>query len=174
MSIIVLYWGSLFDHEYETFDEIVNYENIMSLNCYKNDLTELPKLPDRLKYLYCPRNELIKLPDHLPDSLKELDCSRNNIKELPNHLPDSLKKINCARNNIKELPDHLPDSLKELNCYINLLVQLPELPNKLKRLYCNRNPNLTYTNTWLKNNPKFAETIMNCAKLEEPLVKAVR
>jgi Leucine-rich repeat (LRR) protein len=40
------------------------------------ELTELPKLPDNLKYLTCSNNKLSSLPK-LPTNLEFLNCSSN-------------------------------------------------------------------------------------------------
>ena len=47
-------------------------------NCNNNQLTELPKLPDSLRYFDCNNNKLTSLPK-LPDLLISLLCYNNNL-----------------------------------------------------------------------------------------------
>jgi Leucine-rich repeat (LRR) protein len=97
--------------EFKSFDEIYNYNNISFLDCSNNQLTKLPKLPDKLIYLFCEYNQLTSLPE-LPNSLQYLWCSNNQLISLPK-LPDSLKTISCEYNQLIEFPN-LPKNLENL------------------------------------------------------------
>ena len=125
---------------YDSFKKIIcldNYNNnIISISCYDNQLTELPTLPDSLKYLNCNNNQLTELPT-LPDSLTQLYCYKNQLTNLPT-LPDSLKELYCSNNQLTELPS-LPDSLIKLCCWNNKLTELPTLPDNLKKILCSDN-----------------------------------
>jgi len=81
------------DIKYNSFEEIFskinNYDEIVYIDCYNNQLTSLPKLPNSLQELYCDNNKLTSLPKLL-NSLQELDCSNNQLTELP-ELPKSLQ-----------------------------------------------------------------------------------
>ena len=61
----------------DSLDVSQNY-NLVGLHCSNNNLTELPILPDSLKYLDCSCNELTEL-SKIPESLEYLDCSFNNL-----------------------------------------------------------------------------------------------
>ncbi len=122
---------------------------------YNNNLTSLPRLPIKLKFLYCYYNNLTSLPD-LPNTLKELVCSINSIGPgLPN-LPNSLTSLDCANNLLTQLPT-LPNFLETLICPNNQITSLPLLPNLLTDFNCSNNlitcfppfpaslPDVTYT-----------------------------
>ncbi len=64
--------------EYNSFENIRDYDNVVYINCHNNKLTSLPKLPDSLQSLNCYINQLISLPE-LPNSLKQLYCWINNF-----------------------------------------------------------------------------------------------
>jgi len=49
------------------------YSSLVDLYCYNNFLTELPPLPDNLKYFACHFNTITQLPP-LPPSLKKIWC----------------------------------------------------------------------------------------------------
>ena len=100
-----------------------NYKKLKEFSCNKLGLTELPELPDSLKYLECINNKLIKLPN-LPNSLTHLYCSHNNLSEL-HDLPNSLTHLHCNNNNLSELPD-LPKSLIEFEYSYNNFIKLPD------------------------------------------------
>jgi len=106
------------------------------LECSSNKLTELPKLPDNLRYLGCSNNALKVLPS-LPSGLVWLYCSNTQIEKLPN-LPETLTQLYCSKNNIAYLPT-LPDSLYELDVTSNALTRLPTLPPLISYLRCGNN-----------------------------------
>jgi len=100
--------------------------NLKSLSCSDNLITELPKLPKSLSNLSCYGNKLIRLPELKElNNLKELNCSFNNLNEIP-ELPESLEKLECIGNNLpyKDLngywiwfheyyPIHYPDKYND-------------------------------------------------------------
>ena len=127
MTIGVLYKPNLFTiifgnnrYEYNNFDEIPNYDNIIYLDCSYNKLTELPELPKSLKKLRCKYNKLTSLPK-LPNSLKLLSCENNQLTSLP-ELPNSLIKLVCWNNQLTSLPE-LPNSLQHLSCDNNKFIK---------------------------------------------------
>ena len=75
---------------YNSFDEIVNYDKIIELYCSNNGLTVLSNivsLMTNLKSLICSNNKLTELPDficHLTN-LKYIYCYYNKLTELPNN-----------------------------------------------------------------------------------------
>lgn len=139
--------------------DISRFTGLEKLFCYKNLITELPKLPKNLKELNCYGNKLTKIPE-LPKNLKELtcygnkltkieinelhdlitlDCRYNKLKKLPNlNLHKRLLYLFCSENKLKKLPE-LPDSLQLLRCENNKLHTLPYLPNNIEQLYCDSN-----------------------------------
>jgi Leucine-rich repeat (LRR) protein len=85
-------------YEYNISDDIPNYNNIDYIDFRHNKLTELPKLPKHLRYLYCSNNQLTILPE-LPYTIQEINCSNNQLTLLP-ELPNSLKFIYSKNNNL--------------------------------------------------------------------------
>jgi Leucine-rich repeat (LRR) protein len=59
-------------------DDIHKYTNLIKLDCYGNNLTNLDNLPINLQELYCCKCNLTNL-DNLPHNLKILNCSLNKI-----------------------------------------------------------------------------------------------
>ena len=84
------------------------------LNCFNNELKELPELSNSLTYLDCSHNKLYNLPT-IPNSLKLLDCEYNKLSNIPT-LPKSLKALNCHNN---KLPYKNIDSYKN---YQNIIL----------------------------------------------------
>jgi len=136
--IIIRFIGNV-EHDYESFNEILNLDNynkIIGLDCSNNNLTNLPELPESLTHLYCYNNNLTSLPK-LPKSLIKLWCFNNNSTSLP-ELPKSLTHLFCVNNNLKRLPE-LPESLRFLHCYNNNLpIQLNKLPQETMKEYIKR------------------------------------
>jgi len=112
------------------------FDRLKELDCYDNNLTYLPSLPNTLIKLECNANNLISLPV-LPASLRELDCAENQLTSLPS-LPLSLASLDCDRNSLTSLPV-LPSSLIGLTCRENQLTVLPDLPGLLRNLWCLNN-----------------------------------
>ena len=106
------------------------------LNCSRNQIIQLYKMPSFLISLDCSFNNLRHL-DNLPRTLLELNCSFNQISELDN-LPNSLIKLTCLQNNIISL-DKLPKNMRELNCSHNQIRELCKLPGSLRELNCSHN-----------------------------------
>jgi len=130
--------------EYNNFDKIkrlTNYNDIVYINCYDNQLTGLPSvLPASLQVLNCIHNQLTELPSNLPASLQELYCNNNQLTGLPSVLPASLQIFDCSCNYLTELPSNLPVSLQKLYCENNHLTKLPsDLPASLQELNCGSN-----------------------------------
>ena len=110
--------------------------NLTHLSCSGNQLTELPPLNDNLTILECYHNQLTELPP-LNNTLKVLDCSFNKLTELP-PLNNKLERLYCYHNQLTELP-HLNNNLTHLYCHHNQLTELPPLNNNLTQLYCHHN-----------------------------------
>lgn len=93
--------------------EHLDLTGVTELNCSRNRLTSLPKLPPTLKKLICVKNRLASLPE-LPSSLIVLYCTFNDLISLPT-LPPNLKMLSCDHNRLKSFPV-LPSSLEYLWC----------------------------------------------------------
>ncbi len=122
-------------------------DSLTYLDCHKNkNLTELPRLPNRLETLYCSKCNLNYIPN-MPILLKDLDCYNNNLTKLPK-CSKMLEELNCSHNKLTELPK-LYDNIKSLACFNNQIIKLqPDLPVKnLKWLNINNNQieDLPYT-----------------------------
>ena len=142
-------WLGIGDRDIESLAGLEWFTSLSTLDCRYNQLTELPVLPDSLRFLYCYYNRLTSLPT-LPDNLEELICSDNLLTSLP-VLPDGLESLDCGGNPLKSLPK-LPDSLLSLDCLDNELTQLPTLPSGLESLFCGNNP--------LMSLPKLPESLV--------------
>jgi len=122
--------------EFNSIEEIIDYECVIELHCNGNKLKTLPKLPNTLHLLRCDYNYLTTLPE-LSLTLEVLDCYDNNLITLPK-LPPTLQVLYCPFNQLTNLPE-LPISLKKLYCQCNKLIALPELQHTLQVLHCVNN-----------------------------------
>ena len=78
---ITIKFNDNIEHTYNSFNEITkldDYNEIIYINCWNNNLRELPQLPNSLTHLYCAYNNLKELPE-LPNSLEYLYCRNNPI-----------------------------------------------------------------------------------------------
>lgn len=126
---------------YDDMIKLYNFDDIVYMECYGQELMNITKLPKKLIELYLPNNCINALPK-LPDTLEVLEVPHNVLYELP-ELPKKLKELNCENNILHKLPDKLPDTLIELNCSDNNITKLPILPKLLEYLYVDKNQ-LTY------------------------------
>jgi len=115
------------------------FVNLQYLECFNNQISFLPNLPDSLIELNCGDNPLNTLP-LLPNALNKLICYSSNLSTLP-MLPPQLTVLRCQNNQLTQLP-LLPTTIIDLFCNNNLLTSLPPLPPNLPYLYCYNN-NLT-------------------------------
>ncbi len=116
--------------------DLSRFYRLTSLDCSKNQLTQLPSLPSTLTHLYCYENQLRQLPT-LPPALEFLSCNNNQLTQLPT-LPSTLIYLVCNNNQLRQLPT-LPPTLIQLDCKYNQLRQLPTLPSILTYLFCEDN-----------------------------------
>lgn len=89
------------------------------------NLTSLPSLPSKVKFLNCRRTPLTSLPE-LPPNLCALNCRKTNLTRLPS-LPSTVYILNCSDTQITELPP-LPKSLIFLDCANTKIQLLPYAP----------------------------------------------
>jgi len=123
-------------HDLIVLPSLLEFNNLLELNCSNNRLKEIPELPPTLRRLDCSVNFIVKLPN-LPNGLRYLNCSDNNLYVLPD-LPSTLKKLLCSYNNLTDLPE-LPSMLDELDCSNNELDYIDSLPSNLKNLNISHN-----------------------------------
>ncbi len=76
MSIKIKYQNDGNMYYFNSLKKINNYDKVVYIGCYWNNITSLPKLPNSLEYLVCSFNQLKSLPE-LPNSLKMLKCDNN-------------------------------------------------------------------------------------------------
>ena len=151
MTIIIKFNNNI-THTYNNFEEILildNYNDIIYIDCCRNNISNLPELPNSLTHLWCYNNNLSNLPK-LPNSLTYLHCGYNNLSSLP-ELPNILTKLYCHNNNLSNFPE-LPNSLQILWCVHNNLSSLPNLPNSLIHLCFIGNPIYEYIKYYFSGN----------------------
>ncbi|MEI7802760.1 MAG: hypothetical protein WCI97_08970, partial [Bacteroidota bacterium] len=129
-------WVDCSNKNISNLDGIQYFDNLMSLDCHTNGLTNLPNLTDSLFVLDCSYNQIVSLPI-LPISLGWLECSYNQLTNLPS-LDSVLISLSCHDNQLISLPI-LNTKLKYLNCNYNQLSIIPTIPPKLINLSCQGN-----------------------------------
>ena len=83
---------------------------LTDLDCYGNNLTNLPELPNTLTKLICHNNNLTSLPE-LPNTLTVLNCGNNKLNSLP-ELPISLTYFNYKNINSEKIVKLNKDRVK--------------------------------------------------------------
>ena len=111
---------------YNTFEEILDYDKIIKLNCGHNFLARLPPLIGNLinlEELICSKNRLIELPNKVN---RLSGCKLWRPESIGNLI--NLKVLCCYSNQLTSLPDSICNliNLKEFNCSSNQLTTLPE------------------------------------------------
>jgi Leucine-rich repeat (LRR) protein len=91
------------------------YINPYRLDVGNTNLTSLPELPSTHEYLNCYNNEISNLPIH-PQGLTHMLCSGTHISALPDILPPKLEKLDCYGCPMTELPE-LPSTLTDIDFY---------------------------------------------------------
>jgi len=92
---------------------------------YCPNLTFLPLLPERIKYIYCAHNQISSITN-IPASDTSLQCGGNSLSSLP-ALPSGLKFLGISNNPMPNLPV-LPAGLTTLEaalCQISIIGTLP-------------------------------------------------
>ncbi len=104
-------------------------------------MTKLCKLPDSIKDMNCYSNNLAEIPN-FPANLISMDCHNNQIKKIP-PFPENLKSIYISENELVELPEqsHPLNKLKTLYVENNKLtnINLSYYPNLIS-FNCDDNP----------------------------------
>jgi Leucine-rich repeat (LRR) protein len=104
------------DSEISNLTGLEYFTSLEELNCRRNVLKSLPKLPETLLILNCEQNFLISLPT-LPEKISEIYCDDNYLTSIP-ELPDSLTLLRCEFNVLTSLPP-IPDGVIDLCCRFN-------------------------------------------------------
>ena len=121
----------IFNRGLTTLDGI-DLTGVTIIDCYNNQLTSLPPLPETLEKLDCSNNQLTSLPP-LPETLQELICTNNQLTSLP-PLPETLEILYCSGNFLKSLPP-LPETLEILSYFNNYITLFPDLPWGLRNYW---------------------------------------
>ncbi len=131
-------------------------------------LTELPILPNNIKTLYCFNNQLTELPSLCSlTNLETLYCSGNQLTELPSLASlINLETLYCGGNQLTKLPT-LPNNLLYLDCHNNKLTELPSLCSLTNLQHLNCSGNIELKNM----NRKFEEHDLKLLRLEYQFTK---
>lgn len=109
-----------------------------TLDLTRLGLTEIPELPTNVQCLWLQDNK-IKIITKLPPHLTSLTLNYNELEFIEADLPETLTYLSVQKNQLRCLP-YLPDSLENINFSYNKINTLPNIPRKLKWLYCWDNP----------------------------------
>jgi internalin A len=153
---------------YNTFDEIVDYEKIIKLDCSNNELTELPNiinLMTNLRELYCYDNELTSLPPSIGSltNLTWLSCFYNELTSLPDSIGNltNLTKLYCYDNELTSLPDSIGNLINLIifDYSFNNLTSLPPSIINLRNIteisnFNNFTPQQQRYYNWIKSSKK--------------------
>jgi Leucine-rich repeat (LRR) protein len=133
-------------NEYNSFEEIINCNSVVKINCSNNQLTSLPdnmNFPN-LKEFNCSYNQLTSLPDNMNfPNLQTFDCNNNELTSIPDNMNfPNLQTFHCPVNKLTLLPDNMNfPNLQTFNCHNNQLTTLPDNMNfpNLQAFYCFNN-----------------------------------
>lgn len=124
------------ENKYTTNDslDLKKIKNVKRLNLFNLKISDINEVKYfiSLEELYCPKNQISKLPK-LPPSLLQLNCSQNKIKKIA-YLPEKLRFLEISDNQLKRIPK-LPQSLTFLN-YHNNPIKLNKLDDEFKKAPC--------------------------------------
>ena len=125
----------------ESLDGIEYFENLESLDCAYNKITELDISNNKkLKYLRCAHNKIEKLNLEHNTQITTLWCSENNIDSLDVSTLTDLAKLYCSHNDLTELDISNNLKLESIDCCQNTIESLDVKNNtKLKQLDCSSN-----------------------------------
>lgn len=110
---------------------LVKYKNLTRLNCNNNYLTEIPELPDNLRFLDVRNNYIESLPSRLPHNLVSFNCANNRIRQLPPQLPPYLKILICNNNQLETIPHLNRSRLVRIECMKNNIHYLNNIPSNV-------------------------------------------
>jgi Leucine-rich repeat (LRR) protein len=147
-------------------DGIMKFQNLESLDCSHNELTEINELPNSIKSLNCSYNEIksLSLNLNIPSLHYSIhfNCSFNQLEELEIFSVNNIE-IKCTHNKLKNLKG-LSNlyNLVSLDCSSNNLESFEGLSNRLDELgiLISKNNNIKTLKGLPSNLPKL--TILNC------------
>ncbi|MEI7803072.1 MAG: hypothetical protein WCI97_10530, partial [Bacteroidota bacterium] len=171
---------TLVDCSYQNISDLTGiqfFDNLDTLECRNNNLTQFPILHSTLVSFDGESNQFTSLPA-LPSSMLSFDCACNQIDSMPPlplgltlffcdsnlltslpTLPNGIFYFSCSENQLTSLPN-LPNALLYLHCWSNQLTSLPPIPPQLQDVCCSNNqisslPELPDTMVFLQiaNNP---------------------
>jgi hypothetical protein len=130
-------------------------DEVEYLDISNTTLLQITKLPKNLKWLRCRRLDYVKtLPHPLPENLRFIDC-RSCLELEPFDVPKHIKIRSHFKETLEEryhentphekiLEERLEEIRNTPKKTLDLtwldLTELPEIPEKVKRLYCGSNP----------------------------------
>jgi Leucine-rich repeat (LRR) protein len=142
-----------------SFDEITDPNNVVGIDCSKNNLTILPNnmIWPQLQKFDCSNNNLTQLPSDLIINMPNLiifSCSSNQLTQLPIINPEkttNLRYFFCSNNYLTKIPCSIFDlpKLCVFYCYTNQLLDLSSSTLNLPclvELNCNDNQILDLPN----------------------------
>ena len=110
------------------------FYKLQKLNISKNNLSDLPMIPDSVLYLDCSENNIREIFS-ISDNTNEFRCNNNLITNIYN-IPNTLNVLQCQNNYLRALPPLL--QITQLFCENNELWHIPK-PNVLEYISCKNN-----------------------------------
>lgn len=117
---------------------LINFNNLTTLDISENNLTRIDTLPINLLELSCEGNNVEFICDH--EKLESLDCNKNNLERLGKY--PKLKTLYCSDNKIETIDFY--ENLQKIVCCNNKNIKIDER-NNLIFLNCS-NTNITKIN----------------------------
>jgi Leucine-rich repeat (LRR) protein len=131
---------------------INDFVNLRSLNCAKNQITELDLSNlNYLEELECWSNKLSNLNLSELENLRHLNCNNNQISQLNLSNLNYLEELECTRNNLTSLNVSELENLKKLTCGINNILKL-DLSNNIRLVKLSVNYNYSLNELDLTEN----------------------
>lgn len=128
-----------------SLEGIVNFSNLLELNCNTNQLTALNiSALVNLQRLRCSSNQLTTLDLGGLINLQELHCSNNQLTVLDINVLPNLQKLHCTDNYLTTLDAISLSNLQQLHCSHNNLISLFIKNGISEDLEISDNPNLLF------------------------------
>lgn len=123
------------DNELESLPDLSSFFNLEILDCSKNKLHNIPKLPLSIEEIFCENNKITNI-DFIAQfpNLKRIDFSHNRIKNVP--ATHHIEIAYLSYNQISQINDQT--KLRRLTINNNLLKTITNCPH-LEELECNHN-----------------------------------
>lgn len=109
----------------QSLEGIGVFSNLKSLNCGKNQLTQIDlSACQQLTFLDCAHNNIEKIYMQNNNKLESLICSNNQLTQLELQGKEVLQYLDCSSNLLRELDLSDAISLKEIYCGENIIERL--------------------------------------------------